>query len=134
MNIRKLQTKIAIISVIVVPIVLLSSVSLGMAMRADGTMSNCLFGHDMGFCPMSLFEHIDVWQSMFIVILPVIVIFSSLLLNSFFTFLNKELIVFIKLLLKLYQKYKPDIPLFDYLKELFSQGILNPKIYALAIT
>lgn len=108
-----------------------------MPMDENGMMVNCPFMNGfVSFCQMNLSEHINQWQQFFTVIRE-----KSLFL------LSPVLLVFIPVALftinarahdkqqlqqsrnYLYQ-YRPEIKLFDCLLIAFSQGILNPKIYA----
>ncbi len=110
----------------------LSQMSMDMSMM-DGK-ANCPFGgHSMAICQMNPMEHIQEWQSMF-TMLPAQN--TLLLLFVLFAFL------FIR---KLYSRFSiPEPPLsypdnraaysqsfqiFDPLQELFSSGILNPKVF-----
>lgn len=133
MSIKRINAIIAVVSILAVPLAVILTVSYGIAMGSDGVMENCLFGSTISFCPMSLFEHLSLWQNMFVANLPKISVFYLFFFLISFLFIAlriaqsksyKE-----KKIEKLYLKQKPDILLFDYLKEAFSQGILNPKIY-----
>lgn len=118
------------------------SQSMQMEMNDDGTMSGCLFDGRAEICLMTIAEHLSRWQGMFIAISQ-----KTDLLTLLFSFISAigALVVFALkknglLLLKhlsdrwrLYLKRNPYIPLFDPLREAFSQGILNPKIYESAI-
>lgn len=116
--------------------------SSGMEMRDDGTMGGCMFDGRAEICPMTLAEHISNWQSMFSVIpqkstvlIQLLVLISTLILAasvlgwrsppSLFSYFSERW--------RLYIKNNPNLPLFDRLREAFSQGILNPKIYDFAI-
>lgn len=113
------------------------SQTMGMEMRSDGTMGGCLFSGMEEICEMSFTEHLTEWQSMFtttvtqnaftlILLLLLAVVFVAVgifkrnlhLLSSFHA-----------TRWRLYLRYNPELSLFNPLKEAFSQGILNPKIY-----
>ncbi|MGB3922238.1 MAG: hypothetical protein WBL19_03145 [Minisyncoccia bacterium] len=110
----------------------LSQMSMDMSML-DGKV-NCPFGsHSMAICQTNPMEHIQEWQSMF-TMLPA----QNILLTLFVLFA----FLFIR---KLHSRFSiPQPPLsypdnraaysqsfqiFDPLKEAFSSGILNPKIF-----
>jgi FtsH-binding integral membrane protein len=105
----------------------------------NGDMTGCIFTGQVMLCKMSIIEHISLWQSMFTA-LPQ----KSLALTALVVLLLTAIFVTKNILdppslsnnkasaQKLYLAQHPDIPLFDPLKEAFSRGILNPKIYELA--
>ena len=135
-DVKKVIVVLIVVSVIFVPTTALFFTSYSMGV-GNGIMENCLFNITLNFCPMSLFEHLSIWQNIFAANLPKVMIISLLFLLTslgltFSFFVLKQ--VLLKYFwpgtqLKLYLKQKPDIFLFDYLKEVFSQGILKPKIY-----
>ena len=137
MNVKRTNTTIAIVFLIALPTAVIFSVSYGMAMGNDGIMEGCLFSHTNSFCPMSLFEHLDTWKSMFVANFPKTAEIFLLLLLTLFGLTLMLYALRLKLNRpsknkadhKLYIKQKPDIPLFNYLREIFAQGILKPKIY-----
>ena len=105
----------------------------GMKMNNNGEMEGCPFTMS-AICPMGVFEHIGNWQSLFMVTFKKVSTLSPL-------------ITFALILLVGYRtSYKPpdittqthshywyqtqEIPVFNYLQEMFSQGILNPRLYA----
>lgn len=108
----------------------------GMEMKDDGTMGGCFFTSMEEICTMTFGEHISQWQSMFTATAPHNVLAALLVLLA---------VVFVivaipkrNLLLlcghyatcwRLYTKHNPKLSIFNPLKEAFSQGILNPKIY-----
>jgi len=114
-----------------------ASQTMGMDQQSDGTMGGCMFTGMEEICEMSFTEHLAQWQSMFtttvtqnaftvILLLLLAVVFVTvgifkrnlLLLFSYYT-----------TRWRLYIKQNPNLSLFNPLKEAFSQGILNPKIY-----
>lgn len=105
-----------------------------MSANMNGEMINCPFSdHSMSICKMNPLEHIQEWQSMFttlpvkdtISILSLILIIISL---NTLSFLSRFSIPDIqKLYARLLYKKKFHIP--NPLKEAFSQGILNPKLF-----
>ncbi len=106
------------------------AMAMGMEMRGDGTMSGCLFDGRAEICPMTIFEHLSRWQGMFTTILQKTYFLIQFVLLAF-AFRQHLLLLFAYLSdrWRLYLKQNPHIPLFDPLRETFSQGILNPKIY-----
>jgi hypothetical protein len=114
------------------------SMTMGMEMKDDGTMSGCMFDGQAEICPMTFAEHLSGWQNMFTVIPQKSTVFIQLLaliaafviiafalrrhlLLSLFSYFSERW--------KFYIRDNPNLPLFDHLRQLFSQGILNPKIY-----
>ena len=110
-----------------------------MQMKKSGGMSGCLFNGGYELCPMNISEHVAHWQAMFaalrakafpasaarimvIVALGVVAIFSSRL------FLKQNARLFLRG--RLYFQRNQQTHIFDILREAFSSGILNPKIYA----
>lgn len=109
-----------------------------MPMDEHGKMVGCPFTiNSTSLCQMSFTEHIAKWQQLFIA-MP-----NKSLLFSAFVLLFVLLIALLPIIPKtrgemmlpqrfrnhLY-KHKPEIKLFNHLLVTFSQGILNPKIYA----
>ena len=136
MSFRKIQNLIKIPLVLAVFWMLLLGLSqMSMDMSTMDGKANCPFGgHSMAICQMNPMEHIQEWQSMF-TMLPAQN--TLLLLFALFAFL-----FFIR---KLHSKFSiPEPPftlprnrssysqsfqIFDPLKEAFSSGILNPKVF-----
>lgn len=136
MSVKRKNAILTIIAILAVPLAIILSVSYGVAMGSDEVMENCLFGGTVSFCPMSLFEHLSLWQNMFVANLPKVAVYLFLFLALFglnltFSALRLTLSKSYKAIhnQKLYLKQNPDILLFDYLREIFSKGILKPKIY-----
>jgi len=112
----------------------------GMATKADGQMSSCPF-MDIGgavVCKMSPLEHIEAWQNMFTatvssktvdtlaLLLLVTIIFAA------FTTMRLPFNAMLALLeahQKLYARRAFAPAHVNPMQELFSQGILNPKVY-----
>lgn len=115
--------------------------SLGMDMKDNGTMGGCIFDGQAEICPMILTEHISNWQSMFSVTLQknfffiqLLVLISALVVTAFALRRHLLLLLFsyFSERWKFYIKNNPNLSLFDRLREAFSQGILNKKIYDFA--
>jgi hypothetical protein len=110
-----------------------SQFGMGMSMDMNGQI-NCPFsGHSMSICKMNPMEHIEEWQSMF-ASLPVKDALSILFTLILFIAVRK-LIPWHKFSLLeikyLYTKYlfRNNFHIHYPLKEAFSRGILNPKLF-----
>lgn len=109
----------------------------GMQMRSDGTMGGCLFSGMEEICTMRFTEHLTQWQSMFTTTVTQNPLTTILLLLLAVVFVAVGIFKRNLLLLfsydvnrwRLYIRRNPELSLFNPLKEAFSQGILNPKIY-----
>lgn len=97
----------------------------------DGAMASCPFSHGSAMCAMNAFEHISAWKTLFAGLpqksaaLLAILIFTFVI--AFFaprreSPADKSLNAFRRFFL-IFR------PVFDYLREIFSRGILHPKIY-----
>lgn len=110
-------------------------------MQLEGNQSNCLFDDGTSGCAMNFSEHINIWNEIFTIvpqnILEMInILILSILLATTFIFWKKYRHISAKFILsrfRLYIKWHPHINLFNYLKEIFSRGILNTKIYETVI-
>lgn len=112
--------------------------SLSMEMKGDGTMGGCMFDGQAAICPMTFVEHISRWQGVFTVVpQKSTVVIQLLALTSAFVIaafafrqhLLLSLFSYFSERWRIYVKNNPHLPLFDHVREAFSQGILNPKIY-----
>lgn len=142
---RKFDTFLAVVvlSIFIFITFFGANYTLGMEMREDGKMSGCLFDGKAEICPMTFSDHLSRWQGMFTAIpqkaYSLVALFLLILAFSAFLFFNLRrrslLLLFSRLSdrWRLYLKQNPHLPLFNHLKEAFSQGILNPKIYDSAI-
>lgn len=111
----------------------------GMEANKDGNMEGCIFTGKTMLCKMGIVEHISLWQGMFTAMPQEGLLFMALLiLLVAVIFVTKNILAPPRLsngeilTKRLYLKEHPDLPLFNPLKEAFSQGILNPKIYDFA--
>ncbi len=143
---NKIFTKIILSLIIVVFLTfnlfgLINSMS-SMSMDSNGlaTMSDCFLMTQTSMCSMGFAEHMNLWQLMFNTLIPSISL-ASVFILALALFFTKILfngnpfiqpLKFLTLRYKLYLKQHPLISLCGYLKEAFSRGIINPKIYALA--
>lgn len=113
------------------------SLTMGMEKMADGSMSGCLFTGVEEICQMTFTEHLSQWQSMFTTTVVKNTFAQALLLLLAIAFVAVAIFKRNLLLLfsfyttrwRLYIRDNPELSLFDNLREAFSQGILNPKIY-----
>lgn len=106
-------------------------------MKRDSQMGGCLFDGQSEICTMNFSEHISSWQSAFTTLPPSNILLNLLALAIFSVFVavfwRNPLFEFFDRIasrFKLYIKQHPQINFFDSLREAFSQGILNPKIYS----
>ncbi len=106
-------------------------------MKTAMATNGCLFdgGHEV--CAMDVSEHVSVWQGMFTGLPQTIDLTTLMLLALAFvvgvTLVKKLFSGPAELAIdraKLYFKSHERLPFFYYLKEIFSAGILNSKIYA----
>ncbi|MDO8523052.1 MAG: hypothetical protein Q7S12_02065 [bacterium] len=104
--------------------------------KQDDAMSGCLFNGHLEVCIMNVSEHIAVWQSMmttlpqkagFADLLAFAVVFAVIIVS----YKNRlfDIAEFTGYRRRLYIKQHNEISFFNALSEIFSQGILNPKIY-----
>lgn len=112
-------------------------VGMEMEKQGDSTMGTCLFEGNSGVCLMTLAEHISKWQSLLTATIPqklFVLIFVILLITVFVlkkTFKRNLLLLFNKHVIRWRScsRQNPQMFLFNHLREIFSQGILNPKSY-----
>lgn len=133
MNLKSIQNIIKFILVITVFWVLLFGLfQMDMSMNTMNGQANCPFAsHSMSICQMNPLEHISEWQSMFTV-LPIKNIL--LILFALFTLIvvskNTDWNKLLKLNFNLYQNNRVlYAQVFNPLKEAYSKGILNPKLF-----
>ena len=94
-----------------------------------------LSGHQMVICQMNPTEHIQEWQSMFTMLPVESAVFAILALFAFFVVFTSKLWSGISLpdpATVYSQRFRARafaFQIFDPLKEAFSSGILNPKLY-----
>ena len=101
--------------------------------------SGCLFNGQAEVCTMNFSEHIALWEGMMTTLPQEVGALSllalALLLVVIVTFWHGSLFEFserVAFRWRLYIKQNPQVRLFNSLIEEFSQGILNPKIFASA--
>lgn len=111
-------------------------------MRSDNqmTMGGCLFDGQEEICNMDFSEHLSVWQSVLtslpqnfgllnMLILAIVLVVIIPFLHDPLSRLSER----IRFRYKLYIKQHPQINLFNFIQEIFSQGILNPKLFVSTI-
>lgn len=104
-------------------------------MTQDGVMSGCMFTGEVEVCTMNFSEHITLWQGVIRDLpkqLPLYLLLASLF--TYFFFIKKRFregpSLCGAILLRHYLADHPGIQFFHSLQEIFSRGILHPKIYA----
>lgn len=137
MSFRRIQNLIKVPLVLVVFWMLLFGLlQINMYMSTMDGKANCPFsGHSIVICQMNPMEHIQEWQSMFTTLptknaLSILSVLLSLLVLLVLGFLNTTY-SFKKPRLEQYVNpfYLNRVPIFNPLKEAFSRGILNPKLF-----
>lgn len=141
---RFVSSKLATTLYVITAITFLWFALFGLIYHMGGVMATdaaegCLFGGETRVCTMTFSKHISLWRGV-ITSLPerigLFAIFALLVpLISFASFAKGSLGEFfrrIALRWRLYRKQNPHIKLFDFLREAFSRGILNPKVFNLA--
>jgi hypothetical protein len=103
-------------------------------MGSNGQNVNCPFsGHSMSICNMNITEHIQEWQAMFAslpakdIIATLFALFLLIALRKFLPFKTFSFPEIKKV--HTYFLLKDRFQIFDPLKEAFSRGILNPKLF-----
>ena len=122
------------VGILIITFLLISAVGVAYSvmMMEHGNMIGCpLMGHDAAMCPMNLFEHLSMWQSMFAAI-PVqsIVLMLLSLLALFFSVRLREL------LWLLHPSPQPvrifcdhEAGTHDPLRLFTARGLMHPKIF-----
>ena len=106
-------------------------------MKSGMTTSGCLFDGGQEVCAMNIGEHVAIWQNMF-TSLPQTTDFFQLVLIALAVLVVAYILQNIVSWLlardatrsRLYLQNSRSIHFFDSLREAFSGGIINPKIYA----
>lgn len=99
----------------------------------DGN-ANCLFGsHSVAICQMNPMEHIQEWRGIFTILptqnTPLLFALFAFLVISKLKFWNRFLIPEAPLVILGSLYALVSFQTFDFLEELFSSGILNPKAF-----
>lgn len=110
-----------------------------MKFNEDGEMSGCIFTGKTVFCKMGIIEHISLWQGMFKAVPQEnLVLFVLLAFLATAVFAIKNIFVYPRLFgndistKQILLIKRRNLSLSHSLKEAFSQGIINPKIYEFA--
>jgi len=98
-------------------------------------MEDCIDGSVSPHCQMNMNDHTEGWQSLVLFALPSNLL--SLLLSTLVVgclvlviLLAKYLVETAPVFLRLYIRSHPNIRHYNYFSELFSSGILQPKLFA----
>jgi hypothetical protein len=107
---------------------------MSMGMDMSQGMSDCPFmSHEEVICPMNLIDHIDAWKSTFLsVVSAFTVLFVAIGAAVLIPSIAPNLLLKIQFALPAVRKWlHAKIYTFSYrlLQELFSKGILHPKLY-----
>ena len=126
---------VALIVLLLFSFIGLLGMGFGMAMDQNGNMTGCPFitAH-MTICPMSLGEHIGRWQQIVTgipqnaatIFFVVLAIYTSI---NFQILISKHESSFI-VRMRVYMQKLHTLKLFDQLLRAFSNGNLNPKVFA----
>ena len=109
--------------------------SAGMDMGSDGNMSGCPFmSHEETLCSMSVFDHLGVWQSNFLAVVPMItLLLGALVVTAVLLSVAPHLIFSNRRLLHETFVLNKNREVLSFpqrsLQELFSNGILHPKLF-----
>lgn len=119
-----------------VVIVVWFSMSLGMNMRNDGTMTGCVFDQATT-CPMNYEEHVDHWQQTVLAVLPSsdllrTALFATILIGAAWLSLfgKRQSASKRAHTMRLMQSRRERIAKWaNYLLQALANGILHPRIY-----
>lgn len=143
---KKLPVLLAPLALIALVFVIVFGIShakaIGMERRSDGTMNGCLFDSWAKICNMSFSEHLSRLEGMFTAIpsktsLLILLFMLISAIGAFAVSASRQHPLFslkhLSARWRFYRKQNPQVALFDPLREAFSQGILNPRIYNSAV-
>lgn len=108
--------------------------NVGMAMDANGAMAQCPFSMQGSICSMNFPEHLEAFkvalsalpQKLDMAVLLFLAVAAAVALEVFKNILGRDNISSLSQLVYLRRR---SMFLFDPLREAFSQGIINPKIF-----
>lgn len=105
--------------------------SQGMNVDQSGKMLGCFLMGETVVCQINIFEHLSLWQNTFTTILSLFTSAALLFALAWFIFSRHDRHrLQRKILPQPFSVFAdPEISLGDYLRQAFSQGILQPKIY-----
>lgn len=112
-----------------------SLLHLASGMTMDGSMSDCPYmSHEAALCPMNLLDHIDAWKASFVSIAPTFFTLAGLLMFAIVAasvapnLLRKVRVWLLKVTIHRHPAYSARF-IVRPLQELFSNGILHPKLF-----
>ncbi len=125
---RQLTGLLVLLSVASLFLLCVSTAS--MPMNAMGQVSPCGMSHNPDLCPMTLSSRFSFWQSLTVPMSTSFDAFALLAFLAALAFFWNSAAIFEAIHSKLKSIFAWGSPsLFDYLQQLFSHGILHPKIY-----
>ena len=101
------------------------------------SMSGCPYmTHEAVLCPMNLLDHIEAWKASFASIVPMLfTLWGCLIITFVIVSVAPHLVGKVRLWLLKVPIYRDQGHLYDFivrpLQELFSRGILHPKLFSL---
>jgi len=113
------------------------SMSFGMQLDRNNNMSGCPFMLEKtSVCSMGVAEHIAKWQQLFTAVFSksdglafiILFLFAAVLFIIFVR--RSDVSLLARVLSPPIPKTEPEVKLFNQLVVAFSQGILNPRLYA----
>lgn len=132
-TIQKLRNSFMLVGILGILLFSLPQMSVDMNM-VDGSNARCVFGgHSTAICQTNPMEHIQEWQGIFTILptqnTPILFTLFAFLVISKLKFWNRFLIPEAPFVIlgSLYSLVS--FQTFDFLEELFSGGILNPKAF-----
>ena len=107
---------------------------MSMGMDMSGGMTDCPFmSHGEVVCPMNFADHVGAWKSAFSSIVPILtIVFTLVGTLTLATAIAPNLMLRVKFFVRiLYKQILERTYTFSHrpLQELFSSGILNPKLF-----
>ncbi len=107
--------------------------NMSMGMNMTGEMSDCPFmSHEETWCPMDLADHIEAWRSAFLAVVPTTTLLFWIIAILLVVTLAPQLLKLRTFRVNTYLerlRERRDGFIQHYLQELFSRGILNPKLF-----
>lgn len=129
--------KLWLIVIMTFLIAVISGISFTMGAGNKGTMGNCPFmDNASSLCQMGVAEHMEKWRQLFAAIQNRNTFFLFVLGLLFTAFVIYRLTFYFSLapplvlIFQRYQKKNPEVKLFDHLLLAFSDGVIQPKIFA----
>ncbi|MFA6553017.1 MAG: hypothetical protein WCT27_01170 [Patescibacteria group bacterium] len=135
---KPLRTVASLALVIVFVAVSFLLLSIGVINMMQGSIAHCPYMADnQSMCPMTIADHVQSWVRMFSTVLPdwfgiVALIILVLAIGHTLVYTNLELGSW-RFTLFRHSLQFPNVLIFEYLRRILSQGILNPKIYLITV-